>query len=65
VLYGSVNGVTAAGNQLWHQNSPGIDGSAEYDDRFGEALAAVPRGRQIFSDDFESGDTSAWSGTVP
>ena len=65
VLYGSVNGVTAAGNQLWHQNSPGIDGSAEYDDRFGEALVAVPRGRQIFADGFETGDTSAWSTTVP
>ena len=44
VLYGSPKGLTAAGNQLWTQNSapPGgaaIDGVSEVDDRFGHALA--------------------------
>lgn len=40
VLYGSVSGLSAAGNQLWHQNSPGVLDSAEPGDRFGEALTA-------------------------
>ncbi len=39
VLYGSPSGLTAAGNQLWHQNSPGIAGTAERFDRFGGAAA--------------------------
>jgi hypothetical protein len=39
VLYGSASGLTAAGNQLWHQNSPGIAGTAEPFDRFGGAAA--------------------------
>jgi hypothetical protein len=40
VLYGSPDGVTAAGNQLWHQDSPGVPGAVEPGDRFGAALAA-------------------------
>jgi hypothetical protein len=64
ILYGSEAGVTAAGNQLWHQDSPGVDGSAEQDDRFGGVLEAVPRGRRVFADGFESGDTWWWSVTV-
>lgn len=38
VLYGSATGLTDAGNQLWHQDSPGVLDSAEDSDRFGEAL---------------------------
>ena len=34
VLYGTASGLSASGNQLWHQNSPGV----EEDDRFGRAL---------------------------
>ncbi len=40
VLYGSSTGITASDNQLWHQNSPGIRGSAESGDQFGDSLAA-------------------------
>ena len=35
VLYGSPEGVTAAGQQSWSQDSPGIKGAAEAGDRFG------------------------------
>jgi hypothetical protein len=34
VLYGSPTGLSASGNQFWHQNSPGIQGVAEEGDRF-------------------------------
>jgi hypothetical protein len=40
VLYGSSSGLTTAGNQLWDQDSPGIEDSKELGDRFGFALAA-------------------------
>ncbi len=34
VIYGSPAGLTSAGNQLWHQDSPGIASSAEKGDYF-------------------------------
>ncbi len=40
VLYGSANGLTAAGDQTWHQDSGGIGGKIEHNDYFGWALAA-------------------------
>jgi hypothetical protein len=40
VLYGSAAGLSAAGSQLWTQNSPGIGGGAEDGDHFAESLAA-------------------------
>jgi hypothetical protein len=40
VLYGSSSGLTAAGDELWTQDSFGIDDQAEDHDRFGAALAA-------------------------
>jgi hypothetical protein len=40
VLYGSAAGLTAAGSQLWSQDSPGVAGVAEVGDGFGGALAA-------------------------
>lgn len=40
VLFGSPTGLTANGNQLWHQDSHGVEETAESDDRFGKALAA-------------------------
>jgi hypothetical protein len=40
VLYGSATGLTAAGSQLWSQDSPAVAGAAEVDDQFGSALAA-------------------------
>jgi hypothetical protein len=38
VLYGTATGLSAPGDQLWHQDSPGINGVAEAGDRFGQAL---------------------------
>ncbi len=38
VLYGTASGLSASGNQFWHQNSPGVLDVAEEDDRFGSAL---------------------------
>jgi hypothetical protein len=40
VIRGSVGGLSAAGNQFWHQSIPGTHGGAEPGDRFGWALAA-------------------------
>jgi hypothetical protein len=40
VLYGSPKGLSAAGDQTWTQNSPGIRGAAETTDLLGVALAA-------------------------
>lgn len=39
VLYGSASGLTAAGNQNWHQAKPGIEGAIEASDEFGAAVA--------------------------
>ena len=41
VLYGSASGLRSDGAQAWTQNSKGMRGSAEYNDRFGEALAVA------------------------
>ena len=41
VLYGAASGLTSARNQLWHQDSAGIIGTAEENDQFGDALAAA------------------------
>jgi hypothetical protein len=35
VIYGSRTGLTAAGNQQWNQNSPGIPGKTVAGDQFG------------------------------
>jgi hypothetical protein len=40
VLYGGAGGLSATGNQAWHQNSAGVLGVAERRDRFGWSLAA-------------------------
>jgi len=40
VLQGSRSGLSANGNQQWHQNSAGIAGVAEGNDQFGTALAS-------------------------
>ena len=42
VLYGSSSGLTASGDQFWHQDTSGILDTAETDDYFGWSLA--PRG---------------------
>jgi disulfide bond formation protein DsbB len=41
VIYGSADGLSEAGNQMWHQDSPDIEGGAELGDRFGSSLAAA------------------------
>lgn len=38
VLYGSVDGLTSIGDQLWFQDSPGIADTSEAGDRFGISL---------------------------
>jgi hypothetical protein len=39
VIYGSPEGLSAVGNQLWSQDSPGIADRAEFGDVFGDDLA--------------------------
>jgi hypothetical protein len=50
VLYGTPNGVSASGNQLWDQNSPSIMGMAESGDAFGSSLAAWNFGKSTHAD---------------
>jgi disulfide bond formation protein DsbB len=40
VLYGSAAGLTATGNQLWSQDSPGVEDQVEDDDGFGSFLSS-------------------------
>ena len=39
VLHGSAAGLTAAGDQLWHENSTGIEDSVQGTERFGSVVA--------------------------
>ncbi len=41
VLYGSASGLTATGDQLWHQSTSGVLGGAEAGDLFGASLASA------------------------
>ena len=50
VLLGSAIGLTSVGNQIWHQNSGGIDDTAEASDFFGSALAAGDFNADGFAD---------------
>jgi hypothetical protein len=43
VIYGSEVGLIPAGDELWYQGASGVQGTAESGDRFGYALAALPR----------------------
>jgi hypothetical protein len=40
VIYGSNSGLTATGNQIWHQDITGIEGGSEAFDHFGSSLVA-------------------------
>jgi hypothetical protein len=40
VIYGSAAGLTATGDQIWHQDVTDVDGDAQGFDSFGSALAA-------------------------
>jgi hypothetical protein len=50
VLYGSAAGLTAAGDQLWHQDSRGMGGAAKAGDLFGFALTAADFNGDTFVD---------------
>lgn len=38
VIYGSSSGLTATGDQIWHQDVTGIEGASEVDDYLGDAV---------------------------
>jgi|GEM_PF-3374925 len=40
LIYGSTTGLTATGDQIWHQDSMGIEGVSESSDFMGDALTA-------------------------
>ena len=40
IIYNTENGLSAEKNQIWHQDSSGIAGDLEEDDRLGQSLAA-------------------------
>jgi FG-GAP repeat protein len=50
VIHGSPTGLTAAGNQFWSQNTPGIVDSSERGDRFGFAMTASDFNGDSFAD---------------
>ena len=50
VIYGSGQGLTSEGNQLWHQDVAGVWGGGEDLDAFGSALAAADFGRTPHDD---------------
>ena len=50
VLYGSSGGLTATGDQFWHQDSSGVIDTAESDDDFGWSLAAANFGESSQAD---------------
>ncbi len=68
VLYGATTGLSM-NNAYLDQCTAGYGGTCESDDLFGLSLAALPTpaggGPEIFSNGFESGNTVAWSTTVP
>jgi len=41
LVYGSSAGLSASGSQFWNQDSAGVAGTAQQNDRFGSALAAA------------------------
>ncbi len=50
VLYGSSKGLTAKADQLWHQDSPGVNDKAESGDRFAGVLAVGDFNRDGYED---------------
>ncbi len=49
-LYGSAGGLTAANDQIWHQDIPDVKGVAENFDRFGASLTVGDFNRDDFDD---------------
>ena len=72
VMYGSSDGLATTGNQMWHQDSAGIEDQVEQDDRFGYALAAgdfdddgnTDLAIGVPYEDLENGTTLADAGVV-
>ena len=50
VLYGSRAGITAAGDQYWTQDSPGVKGVRAKGDKFGRAIASADFDRDGYAD---------------
>ena len=50
VLYGSATGITAAGDQVWTQDSTGVLGTADQYDGFGADLASADFDRDGYAD---------------
>ncbi|MCF6300270.1 MAG: hypothetical protein L3J52_04005, partial [Proteobacteria bacterium] len=50
VIYGGLQGLSEAGNQVFHQNTPGILGVAGNSDRFGDALTVGDLNNDGYSD---------------
>lgn len=50
VVYGSNSGLTAANNQIWHQDSAGVEGVAETGDLFGSSLSVGDFNKDGFDD---------------
>ena len=50
IIYGSLSGLTTPGDQVWHQNKDGVNGTAETDDHFGYSLAAGDFNHDGFDD---------------
>jgi hypothetical protein len=64
VLYGSRSGLTATGGQLWHQDSPGVQGDAEAGDAFGFSLSSGNYDGDAH-DDLAIGAPQEGVGTIP
>jgi hypothetical protein len=44
VIYGSSSGLTSSGDQLWHQDSPGVNGEAGMSRYFGSSISSARQG---------------------
>jgi hypothetical protein len=63
VLYGRSSGLTTSGAKAWDQDSPGITGGTEANDRFGTSLIALPV-RSSSRADLIIGDSGESLGTL-
>ena len=64
VLYGAAGRLSTLGQQWFDQSLANLSGDPGNTELFGYAVAAM-ESTLLFTDGFESGDTSEWSKTVP
>jgi hypothetical protein len=69
VLYGSANGLSSVGDQIWNQSTGNIEGVAEAFDNFGSSLASGDFNNDGFADlaigvPLESVGSAAYAGAV-